>query len=828
MNRFNNRQLPLRQFLAVSIAATAAGLPHSALSQQAAIEEVVVTARKRAENLQEVPIAITAFTDKTLEQAGVERAEDFIALTPNVTIVDTANIGDTQVTIRGQVSTRDAESTFAYVVDGVLQTNPNSFNEELFDIQQIEVLKGPQGALYGRNATAGAILVTTKKPAEEFEGQVKVGAGTDNLYKLNGSISGPITDNLGYRVALSGRRDDGQYENSYTGEDDAVDYLEDTSLRGRLLWDVNDDFSLDFQLGYSEAEGGAINFNAVFAFPAIAGFPDGYSNVNAHDFKYVFNVPGENEQETLNFSVKADYNLGWADLTAILAYDDLEESLLSDGTSAAFNVYDGTFGPGVPSCLNDVANYQTEYLEYFPEPFSSLTNAFGIPIWPAYSPSTCDGYQYQERNQDSTTFELRLSGEEDYLRWLGGMYYADINREVVVGYGADLGQGFSKKPYVPADGKNPTDSLFWDDFDTEVISAFGQIEYDITPNQEIALAMRWDHEEREVSNKVPNVLAPWANGGGAPINPAYDGSLTDDIPDRKNTFVQFQPKVSWNWQVMDEVNTYASYGVGFRSGGFNNTGSAALIENNYGSFVSDDGVATAPQNLRDDYDKEVSKTFELGFKSEWMDRRLRVNAAIFNTDIEDNQFFNFFAGGFGLQRIVTNIDEVNIKGLEVDFAYLLSENWEFYGSYGMIDSEIEKNSNRPYTEGNEAPLAPEDTANLGLQYTRDIASGTQFLARLDWQYTGETWFSTVQQDTTVNAFDGFFGESNFSKTSRDPYDVLNVRIGIEAEHWNVTFWGKNVLDEEYLAEVIPAPEFGGSFIHQARGEAYGIDVGLRF
>lgn len=113
------------------------------------LEEVVVTARKRSENLQDVPIAISAIGEETIQRAGIERAGDYISLIPNVTLVDTANVGDTQVSIRGIVSTRDAESTFAYVVDGVLSTNPNSFNEELFDVQQIEVLKGPRAHFMG-------------------------------------------------------------------------------------------------------------------------------------------------------------------------------------------------------------------------------------------------------------------------------------------------------------------------------------------------------------------------------------------------------------------------------------------------------------------------------------------------------------------------------------------------------------------------------------------------------------------------------------------------------------------------------------------------------
>ncbi len=133
-----------RKPLVIGLAAAVAGFtitPQAlAQSESLAIEEVVVTARKRTENLQDVPIAISAIGETTIERAGIERASDYIGLIPNVTLVDAANVGDTQVSIRGVVSTRDAESTFAYIVDGVLSTNPNSFNEELFDVQQIEVL----------------------------------------------------------------------------------------------------------------------------------------------------------------------------------------------------------------------------------------------------------------------------------------------------------------------------------------------------------------------------------------------------------------------------------------------------------------------------------------------------------------------------------------------------------------------------------------------------------------------------------------------------------------------------------------------------------------
>lgn len=874
----------LTRINAAIMAATCAALgttPQlSAAQDTLVLEEVVVIARKREESLQQVPIAITAFTESTIERAGIERPQDFIALTPNVTIVDSANAGDTQVTIRGITSTRDAEGTFAYVVDGVLVTNPNGFNQELFDVQQIEVLKGPQGAIYGRNAVSGAIIVTTKEPGDEFEGQIKVGAGSDNLTTASAVFSGALTDNLKGRIALSLREDDGEYENEFSGKDDVVDFFDDQSIRGRLIWDATDRLTFDMKASHSEVEAGAINFNAVFALPGAAanfGSPDLYKDVNDHDFRFIFNVPGENEQETNSLSIKADYETNDWTATAVFAYDDLEEYLLSDGTSAAFGLYSfdfgGAFGPGSALTGSSVGPAQNACSQSYnanigvlneETPFYAIPGAvpgmaadFGIApfyglnaLLPPYTQTSCDGYQYQQRDQESTSLELRIaSNDSDQLSWMGGIYLAQIEREVAVSYGADLGDGvFGRTPYVAG----RTDLLFWDSFDTDVMAIFGSIDYDISDQHSVSLAVRYDQEDREVSNKVPNVLSSNNFGGGSPINPAYDGSLTDSIPDRDDDFSQFQPKLSWTWNPSEQASVYASYGVGFRSGGFNNLGSAALVESQFGN------LGTQPQNLRDEYDKEVSSSFEVGTKSQWMDNRLRINAAVFHTDVEDSQFFNFLAGGFGILRVVTSIDEVTLQGAEVDFEYLFTEGFSVYGSLGVTNSEIDKNANRPYTEGNDMPLTPDMTGNLGLQWVGQIMDGVDLVARLDWQYIGETWFSTVQDNETNNGFtdvsalyqsigdafgdvtqtppgpglpdDGIlgFGQSSYDKGQRDAYDLMNLRLSLEGASWTVTVWGDNILDEDYLEEVIPAPEFGGYFVHPAKGSSYGVDFSYRF
>ena len=441
-----------------------------------AIEEIVVSARKRDESLQEVPIAITAFTEQTIKKAGIERPADFISLIPNVTIVDAANVGDTQVSIRGIVSTRDAESTFAYVVDGVLSTNPNSFNEELVDVQQIEVLKGPQGALYGRNAVAGAILVTTKEPGEEFEGSVNVGFADPDEYKAGFRVSGGLSENVRASLSASHRNADGHFTNVFTGASDSVDYLEDTTIRARAIFTPNDNLKIDARLGHSSVEGGAINFNAGFAIPAFAAFfgaPDFDQDVNDIDFRYVFNVPGENEQDTTDFALKVDWAAGDLDVTAIVSYNELDEYLLSDGTSATFYGYELT-----PTCQADRAVLNNEPTPGFgadrSDLFGPFFNPFGIlppvpdgstnfvGVYGPYTPTSCDGYQYQERNQSDLSFELRVaSPQDDSLRWIAGIYAAEIDREVVVAYGADQGMGFLRQPYVAPTGPNPTDLLFW-------------------------------------------------------------------------------------------------------------------------------------------------------------------------------------------------------------------------------------------------------------------------------------------------------------------------------------------------------------------------------
>ena len=821
-------------FIAVIATATV-----NSIYAQNVLEEVTVTARKRAENLQEVPISVTAFTADQIQAAGIERPVDYLSLIPNVTIVDAANIGDTQVSIRGIVSTRDAESTFAYVVDGVLITNPNAFNEELIDVEQIEVLKGPQGALYGRNAVAGAILVTTRVPTNEFYTKIKAGVGNNNSGNIQAILSGAmIEDKLAASLTAYSNKTDGFYYNAFTEQDGEVDYLENSGARGRMVWTVNDRTTLDFRAATSRADGGAINFNAVFAIPLFAEFFNDtyFADVNDHNFIFGFNVPGENEQTTNEFSLKADWDLDSFDITAIAAYNDLDEYLLSDGTSATFYGYEVT-----PACQNDRLTLNSftreDLFGPFFQPFGVLPPASAggadfVGIYGPYTATACDGYQYQERNQKDSSFELRFTSNEDQkFRWIAGAYLLQIDREVVVAYGADTGAGFLRQPYIPPSGPNPTDLLFWDNFDTDVYAAYGQLDFDLGDSMALALALRYDKEKRQVSNNVPNVMSSGLNINliGQPINPAYN-QFPGSIPDRSANFSEWQPKISWRWAATDNMNVYASWGRGFRSGGFNSIGSEATINHWFNAGYGGPGeLVDSNLIIRDEYDKEVTDSWEIGLKTMWLEDRLRLNGAFFSTTIDDNQFFEFFVGPFGLMRVVTTLDEAEIRGFEADFDWAVSENFRLYGGLGLLDSEIKANANRPLSVGNDVPQAPEQTYNLGGQLDFAVGQNWNLMARLDWQYVGEMWFHTLQGEVVPTIWQSFpdnppFVGSNMGKAQRDAYQTVNARLSFSNQNWIFTVWGRNLTDEDYLQEVIPAPEFGGSFIHPSSLRAYGVEA----
>lgn len=747
-------------FLALGAAAAAAQTANQ--EPAAVLDEVIVTARQRTETIQDVPIAVTAFTEQLIEDAGIQRPQDFIALTPNVTFVQTTNVGETQVHIRGVIQPRDTEPPFAFLVDGVLIPNPNAFNQELIDIQQIEVVRGPLGSIYGRNAVGGAILINTQRPGPDLEGVIQASYEFEGEEaKIGGYVSGPLVQDAIFGRLTVGYTDRGGYFDNITRRA-KEDPFEETVVRARAIWEVSAATEIDFNANYGKVSAYAFNFNNQFS-----GTPGFETGVDTGDTSvpFVGNLESFNEQERRGASARLTHELGSGVLAAFVAYNKLEESMGGEGAAdlALFGIC-----PGAGPC---------------PAPGDFFTDP---SLYEGYGPTDRDGAQYQERNQSDTSAEVRFTSDGDLpFRYIVGAYYIDFQRDVLLLTG-DFGTGASVRrapvlavgqPGVAGTGGENRNSAW---------ALFGQAAYDLTDKLEISAALRYDAEDRENTNIVPG-------GPAAPL-----GFV------RTASFERLQPRVSLRYEASDQLTAYATYGEGFRSGGFNPLGSRAAV-------INIDGVVNT--TVQDEFPAETSKSFEVGAKWSLFGGRLRGGAAAFSTVVENAHHFTFFP--FSLSRVITIVGENEVRGVEFDFNARLTDDLSVFGGAGLIDSEITRNDELPASVGNSFPYTPEHSLLLGAQYDRPLSAGLDLVARVEWTQAGEMWFEPA----------------NTPGTARPVLDLVNARLGLQSEHWSATLFARNLLDESYNADTVvlnvpPASTF--NFVTRGTPRTIGVEISARF
>jgi len=718
-----------------------------AVGQVVADETVIVsTARRRAESLQDVPITSTVFDQEDIETAGITRPQDFIALTPNVTLAETQNQGTSFLTIRGISQARNSEPSAAILIDGVLLTNPAQLTQELFDVQQIEVLKGAQGAVYGRNAIGGAIVITTREPSDTFEGRVKLGLDDGSGFNAGINVGGPLGDSdvLKYQASLSYLDRDGWINNPYLGSE--ADPFQDISLRTRLIWEPSDRLKTDARFYTSQVETQAFYFNIINPFG-----PVGLADADNTSLPVRVNNPGINDRDLEQLSFKVDYETDSGTLTSITSWDSIEEIMTGDAWD-------------------------------FLPPAESLFNLF----------IGTDLAQSQFLDVDTFSQEIRFaSSGEDRLRWIAGAYLTQTDRFISTANTIDRGNGIALPVF-----RSPLDPVNWfvdpasnqfsylaDGQDNSAWAVFGELAYDISDQTEVSFALRYDDDERENTTLTPTFYLPTA------------GASTGEV--RKNSWDELQPRVSLRFQPSDAVTLFGSFGRGFRSGGFNQTG------------VGSDPDA-ANRGVIDTFAAEVADTFEVGVKSVLADGRVNLNVSVFDTEAEGGYFFVFLATS-STQNLGA-LGAVDYQGLELDLTARLTDNLDLMFSYGMTDSKIKRGSPFkapgspiPSVVGNHAPLVTEDTTNLTLQYHQPLSGGNEFFVRGDYQRIGDTWWDP--ENTTM----------------RSPVNLLDLRVGLRSDDWTVTAWGRNINDVMYNTEWSP-----GGFVFKARPARYGIDFTKNF
>jgi iron complex outermembrane receptor protein len=842
-------QVTARRALVTALLLSVAAVASPAAAQQAAAaedagDEIIVTARRNSERLVDVPATVSVITAETLAATGTFRTQEMVQLTPGVTIVSgSAEAGDTQINIRGLNGARDAESSVALVVDGILKTNTAQLNQVQGTLRQVEVLKGPQGAIYGRNAAAGAIVMTTVKPGDVIEGALRANYGELATGQAFGYVAGPLSSTVGFVVSANYQTTDGFWRNRFLGNAKVVDDQQNYGFDGRLVAKLSDATTLDVKARHARLTGASINFNASFHLPNFAAVnPAFYENVNNRQFQYYGNIRPTNEQTTWEASARIEHEFEKGKLTAWTLFSDVDQSLTADGTSADFARYISNINNPTSQAVNNKCFATTAQLTGFALAAPTFIGQIPVPFifapangstFGAYSPTTCDGTQLQTRQQKDVSAEIRYASTLDGpLNWSVGLYYLNIRRETGVSLGADLGLGVSPTLYNAPGSSNPTSQLFNDRFNTDVYAAFGTVDWKASDAFTVGLAMRYDIERRRATNLVPLVNDPIT---GARINP---GQANGAIPPAANTFKQLQPKITLGYKLNDDTNLFANWGVGFKSGGFNNQGSAAIVAQNFNNGVTV-GTINAGVRINDQYRLERSSAFEAGIKGSLFDNRISYDLAAYYTQVRDMQFFEFFVGSFGLLRVVSNIDRVDVWGAEANVSAKVVDGWTLFASGNLNGSEIKKNSSRPDTVGNKSPYTADYTLNVGTQVSLPVTDGLKANFRADYRLTGPTWFHSVQNQTKPTLFSGLLpisalalpavvGNARYDVTRRNAFGIVNLRAGIEGKNWTASVFANNLLDKQWLNEVIPAIEFGGSFISPGQRRVIGAEIGFRF
>ena len=769
---------PLAPILAAVLGAVLAGEPVWA-ADTSDLGEVVVTARKRDETFQTVPVTINVFTEQAIQSAGIERPGDFIAMVPNMTLVETQNAGTSFVTVRGVSQARNSEPSVAVLVDGVLETNPAEFNQGLFDIQQIEVLKGPQGALYGRSAIGGAILIRTREPSDQFEGQTKVGFGNGSSERAQLALSGPIDDakTLKYRASLNFSNTDGFLENTYLHQ--KADPARDYSGRLRLTWKPSDAFSGDFRFAYDRLETRGFYFVTPRAVE-VNPFSSFTTSPDANDTRtpITVNNPGEDNRDLISTSLKLDFQTGAGTFTSITAWDKTKEIITGDS-------YD--FRPAVPCTFTLISG----------------TN-IGGSVYPCLLGGP-DLNQSQYLSVKAYSEELRFTSKAiGGFSWIGGVYFIHTDRFIGTGNMLDTGAGVFPvyeqprgNPTLP--GLNNSFTYLADSQNNDAWAVFADVTYEVTPRFEVDGALRYDEDTRKNTTETPDTpfgncgpppTASCAPTGFLPQPPAGSGlpaAHTGDV--RKHTWSELQPKATLRYKPSDNVTLYGGWSRGFRSGGFNQTGVGAVA------------AANNTLGVHDLFEGEVADTWEVGLKSQLLDRRVKLGVSVYHTKSTNGYFFKYLVANS--TQNLGNLD-ATYKGAEFEVSARTSDNFDLYASLGYTDSRIDHMED-PAVVGNQAPLVSKTTINAGIQYHQPVGNGLNAIARLDYQQIGRTWWDP------------------YNLTARDPVNLVDLRAGVDAGKWSLTAWSKNLTNEKYNAEYSP-----GTFLWKALPRRYGVDFGYKF
>jgi iron complex outermembrane receptor protein len=744
------------------------------------VEAIVVTAQRRQESAQDVPVSVTAISAEQIAKTFSHNLADFTRTAPNFTIEGVGSVSRSSAVVYSRgigFSGIDAvEPPVAVSIDGLFYAVNVGTLLNTYDARQIEVLQGPQGTLFGRNTTGGVIQIVTNDPTHEYEVSGKLRVGNYGRVDSNITVNLPITDTLAARVSMNMQKSDGFFTNNFvspvTGQrsgDTSAGGDDSRAIRGKLRWTPTDDLSVQLTAWYTKqrqdvpvGQNGNGPTDALFsrglAGPnsPVNGRPGiGYPGGPTDPFTVNRDTDGADNLDQKAFILDSRYHTPYGfDVTTISGY--LKYRSLQ------------------------IADFDATDLNYF----TSLLHA--------------------GRSQISQEIRLQSSDAESPLQWQGGVFFFTTrwhNYQTNI-----LGPSFfaNTNATTPVVNQNLAAATYESNY-----AGFGQVDYRILPQLVVTAGARYTHEKKRITDWP--VLAS--------LNPPYGAGISNE-----HSWDDVTWRVAARYEVNDDLMVYASYSTGQKAGGFSTT-------------------ATTQSQLTP-YEPETAKAFEAGVRSEWLDRRLRVNVTAFNNKYSDLQVgaFRPVVGGSGQQSFIANSAFERARGVEVQATALPIPGLELNASVGYLHARytsfvsalsynfpghvcngltagpgsppIEQDHSDPNTPCYLVPpRAPKFTAKFQAAYDFDLKGYGTLTPHAAWSYEGKHFTNLT------NAPQGFQGA----------YAIVDADLTYEdpKAQWRVSLYAKNLTNKTHLINANPiAGLFNANYY--ADPKTYGVELAVKF
>jgi len=733
-----------------------------------ALEEVIITAQKRAESLQDVPIAVSALSGYQMDQIHATTLEALQGYIPNMQVQSFANVSHgAAFNIRGMgVIEPDPNggTTVVVVEDGVPQFfNMTSFLDT-FDIDRVEVLRGPQGTLFGANATGGVVQVVNTAPSGESGAKIEIGMGNYDLVEVKAAVDFSVTENLAARVTGTSQNREGYVTNIVDG--DSLGSRDRSAIRGQLAYDA-DGFTarliasvVRHRDGGQDTVNGSLPGELTYMAPGTIFPSDGQANSSLAPMyqqpcqanarckapdKYlsaISDISGVSDMDTYSATLQMSWETDLGEMTTITGFKD-------------FNLHDVNDQDFTPAFIDDTER---------------VTSG------------------------DQLSQEIRLNMElSDALTVMVGGFYADYSYDHLQDFRIGWVPGFRQLTEYGGS--------------TETYSVFAQSYFSVNERLRLQLGLRYTAEDQDFYTTVSNFM----DSRGIPAH--LQGLGRNSTPAPYETFLGSVPVVkseSWNnvggkvgaeYTLSEDAMLYGYYARGFKSGGF------------VGRIVIPDDSGP--------FNEEYVDTYEIGLKTELLDRTLRLNVSAFFNEYEDMQLANIYFTEDAFGNVVNgntilNAANAETLGMEIDALWVPSENLRINASVGLLDAEYKEflyGADQIDLAGQVLQNAPETTANIGFQYITRTA-GLEIKSSVQYKYVSKKYTGSI-----VNSL-----RSEIQAT-----DLVDVNIDISAlgSNWSLGIWAMNVMDERYISNTFVAAGVVGLVDYQDP-RTTGVTLTLQF